>query len=126
MNVSAMSMRHYLPAIAHYSAMKIALAHFTKNLAKTCKNDNIRANAVMPGWIASEQVERILEREMETTGLDRHAVFLKHNEENLEHCTFADRIGEPVEYADVIAFLVSDRASYLNGGWVNVDGGSNF
>jgi len=40
--------------------------------------------------------------------------------------TWADRLGTPAEIADVVAFLLSERASYVNGAWINVDGGSSF
>ncbi len=40
--------------------------------------------------------------------------------------TWADRLGTPEEIANVVAFLLSDKASYVNGAWVNVDGGSSF
>jgi len=65
-NISAMSVRHYHPQLAYYSAQKAALAHFTKNLAREFAHDGIRANAVMPGMIASESVQerqRIAARE---------------------------------------------------------------
>lgn len=123
-NVSAMSIRHYIPQLAHYSAMKIALAHYTKNLARACALDNIRVNGVMPGWIASEQVEQLLQKRIEQSGLGRQETFVEWNKEL--GTTYCPRMGEPEEYADVVAYLVSDRASYVSGVWLNVDGGSDF
>ena len=123
-NVSAMSIRHYIPALAHYSAMKIALAHFTKNLAKEFAPDGIRANAVLPGMIASEPVRARMEESMRTKNKSEREYF---EDANTRHggITFSDRLGTPEEVASVIAFLLSDGASYVNGAWVNVDGGSH-
>ncbi|MGH2728049.1 MAG: SDR family NAD(P)-dependent oxidoreductase, partial [Actinomycetota bacterium] len=123
-NVSAMSIRHFIPALAHYSAMKIALAHFTRNLAREFAREGIRANAVLPGMIASEPVRARVERAMREKGLTEQEYF---EDANARHggLTFADRLGTPEEVAAVVAFLLSDRASYVNGAWVNVDGGSH-
>ncbi len=125
-NVAANSVRHYIPAIAHYSAMKSAIAHYTKNLARECATTRVRINAVMPGFIGSEQVEDILAGLMAEHGIDRQAAFEKLNHEILHTANFTNRIGDPSEYAAAIAFLVSDQASYINGAWLNVDGGSPF
>lgn len=125
-NVSANSSRHYIPELAHYSAMKIALAHFTKNLARQCARTPVRVNAVMPGFIGSEQVEDILAGLMAADDLDRQQAFEKLNHEILHTANWTNRLGDPSEYANVIAFLVSDQASYVNGAWINVDGGSTF
>lgn len=124
-NISAMSVRHYHPQLAYYSAQKAALAHFTKNLAREFAHDGIRANAVMPGMIASEGVQerrRIAARERQMT---EQEYFVDANA-RYGGVTWADRLGTPEEIADVVAFLISDRATYVNGAWVNVDGGSSF
>jgi len=125
-NVCANSIRHYIPAIAHYSAMKIALAHFTKNLSRECATTNVRINAVMPGFIGSEQVDEILKGLMAEHDVDEHGAFEILNRDILHTANFTNRIGDPAEYAAAIAFLVSDQASYINGAWLNVDGGSPF
>ena len=124
-NVSAMSTKHYLPLIAHYSAPKIALAHFTKNLAKEFARQGIRANAVMPGMIESEGVAARKQQRMAERGWTDEEFFENVNE-RYDHCTYADRLGQPEEIADAITWLVSDRASYVNGAWLPVDGGSTF
>lgn len=124
-NVSAMSTKHYLPILAHYSAPKIALAHFTKNLAKEFGARGIRSNAVMPGMIESEGVAERKRQRMAERGWTDEEFFANVNE-RYDHCTYADRLGQPEEIADAITWLVSDRASYVNGAWLPVDGGSTF
>ncbi len=124
-NISAMSARHYLPMLAHYSSQKAALAHLTKNLAREFARDGIRANAVMPGLIGSEGVMRRLDQRKHERGWDEQQVFDAVNDK-YHGVTWADRLGTPGEIGDVVAFLASDRASYVNGALVNVDGGSHF
>jgi 3-oxoacyl-[acyl-carrier protein] reductase len=124
-NVAAMSTKHYLPMIAHYSAPKIALAHFTKNLAKEFGARGVRSNAVMPGMIESEGVAARKRQRMAERGWTDEEFFTNVNE-RYDHCTYANRLGRPEEIADAITWLVSDRASYVNGAWLPVDGGSTF
>ena len=52
------------------------------------------------------------------------AEFFAYVNEKYEHCTWGSRLGQPEEIADAIVWLVSERASYINGVWLNVDGGS--
>ena len=125
-NISAMSVRHWIPRIEHYSAAKAALAHFTKNLAREFAHDGIRANAVMPGWIASESVLRNLEERCKNLGLEQVEEYFPIGNERMHGLTWADRWGTPEEIGNVVTFLASDRASYVNGAQVNVDGGSSF
>jgi len=124
-NISAMSARHHLPMLSHYSSLKAALAHFTKNCAREFAPDHIRSNAVMPGMIASEGVTRRLDERGAELGLDEQAMFERTNDKYLG-VTWWDRLGRPEEIGDVVAFLASPRASYVNGALVNVDGGSIF
>jgi 3-oxoacyl-[acyl-carrier protein] reductase len=103
--------------------MKAALLHVTKNWARDGANAGVRVNAIMPGWVKGEGVEARLAEEAARTGaavvdleaglVGRHAgVFWNR------------RMGLPQDYADAIAFLVSERAAYINGALVPVDGGS--
>ena len=114
-NISAMSVRHWIPRIEHYSAAKAALAHFTKNQAREFAPDGIRTNAVMPGWIASESVVRNLEERCERLGLDTVDDYFPIGNERMNNLTWASRMGTPEEIGNVVSFLASDRASYVNG-----------
>ncbi|MGE0384961.1 MAG: SDR family NAD(P)-dependent oxidoreductase [Gammaproteobacteria bacterium] len=123
-SMSAMSIRHFIPRLAHYSAQKAALAHFTKNLAREYADRNIRANCILPGLIENEQYAVELRRDAAAAGLPVEAYFKQVNE-SWHRPTWSDRVGKPQEIGDVAAFLISDRASYINGAWINVDGGSD-
>ena len=124
-NIAAMSVRHYHPALADYSAQKAALAHFTKNLAREFAPDGIRANAVMPGMIASESVQERMAIAAREKNMTEDEYFTDANA-RYGGVTWASRLGRPREIADVVAFLLSDKASYVNGVWWPVDGGSSF
>ncbi len=122
---SAMSMRHFVPRIAHYSAQKAALAHFTKNVAREFGPQGIRANAVLPGMIVNEQIAEKRHQWMAANDATEHDYFVDANT-RWHQATWGTRLGEPDDIADAVAFLVSDRATYVNGVLLNVDGGSEY
>jgi len=122
---SAMSVRHFAPRLAHYSAQKAALAHFTKNVAREYGPRGLRANAVLPGMIVNEQIAEKRRQWMADTGGTEHDYFVDANK-RWHDLTWGTRLGVPDDVADTIAFLVSERASYINGVLLNVDGGSEY
>lgn len=96
-----------------YGASKAAVIHMTKNAANENGGNGVRVNCISPGWVNTEMFRRILEQYKTTY------------ENPLDNVTFGpmDRPGEPAEMANVVAFLCSDEASYMNGSNVLVDGG---
>jgi 3-oxoacyl-[acyl-carrier protein] reductase len=90
-----------------YSASKAALIAFTKSLAKEMGSRGIRVVAVAPGFIETPMTEGLPEQ------------VKKKYLENIP----LRRFGKPEEVAEVIAFLVSDKASYISGQVIVVDGG---
>ncbi len=87
-----------------YSASKAALINVTKSLGNTLGVKGIRVNSIAPGWIATEMV-------------DPDAT------ENAKDTNPLGRIGKTTEIADVVEFLISEKASYINGTTIVVDGG---
>jgi 3-oxoacyl-[acyl-carrier protein] reductase len=88
----------------NYSAAKGALVAATKAMAQEVAKRNITVNAVAPGFIKSDM----------TSSLD---------EAELKKMVPLGRFGEAEEVADLVAFLVSPKASYITGEVININGG---
>jgi 3-oxoacyl-[acyl-carrier protein] reductase len=91
----------------HYSAAKAGVIGFTKALARETGSLGIRVNAVAPGYIDTEMIDDI--------------PAVKRN----KLCTSISmrRLGKPSEVADAVMFLLSDKASYITGQTLIIDGG---
>lgn len=90
-----------------YSSVKGAQLSFVKGLAKEVAPSGVYVNAVTPGLIDSQMNRQLDESEWR----------------NLEEDIPIGRAGEPVEVADAIEFLLSERASYITGQTIKVNGG---
>ncbi|PNF18567.1 Estradiol 17-beta-dehydrogenase 8 [Cryptotermes secundus] len=91
----------------NYSASKAGVEAFTKTAAKEFGQFGIRCNAVVPGFIRSPMTDAVPEKV-----LQKIIPFIA-----------VRRMGKPEEVAEVIAFLASDRSSYINGASIEVTGG---
>ena len=99
-----------IPSIASYNVSKGGINQLTRVMALALADKGIRVNAVAPGTIA--------------TALARSAVLTSDDAKaRIMSRTPLRRLGEPAEIADVVAFLLSDAASYMTGEVVVVDGG---
>lgn len=109
------------PALLHYAAMKAAIAVFTKGVAKAHGAAGIRANCLAPGAFATEA----LTGTEPVHGGTRDALWRKMRDTYGMKAAL-DRIGHPQEAGELIAFLLSDKAAYLTGALINIDGGTDF
>ena len=91
----------------NYAASKAGIIGFTKSVAKELASRNIRANAVAPGFIAT----------------DMTSVLSDSVKENISTQIPLKRMGTAREVAEVIYFLGSDKSSYITGQVINIDGG---
>jgi 3-oxoacyl-[acyl-carrier protein] reductase len=95
-----------------------ALLNFTKALAHRGLTDGVRVNAVNPGAIATERLQRRIKTVAVEHGLDYEAAA-----KTMVQKLGVARFGTPVEIARAVAFLASAAASYCQGTIIDVDGG---
>lgn len=91
----------------NYSASKAGIIGFTRAMAKECGKYGIRANVVAPGFIETDMTADVSE---------------KRRKQYLGQIPLA-RYGQPENVADLVSFLVSERASYITGQVIGIDGG---
>jgi 3-oxoacyl-[acyl-carrier protein] reductase len=98
---------HGTPGQTNYSASKAGIIGFTRALAREVGGFGIRANVVAPGFISTDMTALMPEK-ARSRALERIPL---------------GRPGSPEEVADLVSFLVSERAGYITGQVLGIDGG---
>ncbi len=121
-NVSSTAAKRPSTAMPHYSVTKAAVLSLSRLVADLYAKDGIRCNAVTPGPTATEAwlgEGGLADQQAERSGRDRELVL-----ESVGAGRPLGRFAEPDEIAAVIAFLCSERASYVTGAAWSADGGT--
>ena len=93
---------------AHYTAAKAGILGFTRHLAKEEAGYGITVNSVCPGLIDTEMVRTTIDDARAKAYADSFPI---------------QRMGQPSEVAELVAFLASDRAAYITGASLDINGG---
>jgi NAD(P)-dependent dehydrogenase (short-subunit alcohol dehydrogenase family) len=105
-----------------YAAAKAALTTYSKGLSKEVGPKGVRVNSVAPGWIETSAAKAMLERLSKQSGSDIETA-RQELMKSLGGIPIG-RPGRPEEVAELVAFLVSDRALSINGSEFVIDGGT--
>lgn len=107
-----------IPNLGISNALRLSLVGWSKTLAREVGKDNITANIVLPGRIATQRITFL-----DVQKAKRENRPVEDVQKESTGSIPVGRYGNPSEYGDVVAFLSSDRASYVTGSVIRIDGG---
>jgi NAD(P)-dependent dehydrogenase (short-subunit alcohol dehydrogenase family) len=106
-----------------YCAAKAGVLSFAKGLSRTYAKEGLLVNTVSPAFIHTPMTDAMMDKRAKETGQSFDDAIVSFLDEKRPYMELKRR-GEPEEVANVIAFLCSDRASFVNGSNYRVDSGS--
>jgi len=115
---TSVSVKQPIPTIALSNVSRVGIIAFIKTLINEISEFNITANIVAPGYIMTERVIELLKDREKREGKEFDTL-LNELSKNIP----VKRIGKPEEFGDLVAFLSSDKAGYINGETILIDGG---
>ncbi|SDG72723.1 SDR family oxidoreductase [Bosea robiniae] len=107
-----------IPRLALSNGIRAAVIGWSKTLASEVAGSGVTVNVVLPGRIHTERVDQLDDAAAARSGGTRDAI-AKASIATIP----AGRYGKPQEFADVVTFLASERASYVTGAKIRIDGG---
>jgi 3-oxoacyl-[acyl-carrier protein] reductase len=116
--ITSVSVKHTLDNMVLSNTTRLGVAGFAKTLANELAPDNILVNVVCPGPTATQRMKDIIATQAEQKELPEAEVA-----QTWTKLIPLGRLGEPAEFGNVVAFLASDRASFITGAVIPVDGG---
>ncbi len=118
-SITSSGVEQPIPNLALSNGIRSAVVGWSKSLANEVAGDGITVNVVMPGRIHTERVDELDAAAAKRTQTDVAEVAVK------SRATIpAGRYGKPEEFADVVTFLASERAGYVTGSRIRIDGGA--
>ncbi|MHB8621360.1 MAG: SDR family oxidoreductase, partial [Chloroflexota bacterium] len=117
-NITSSGVRQPIPGLVLSNAIRAGIVNFAKTLATELGPEKILVNKVAPGRIATDRV-----RELDEAAAHRGGTAVEEVARSMAAAIPAGRYGEPEEFANLVVFLASARASYISGQTIMVDGG---
>jgi 3-oxoacyl-[acyl-carrier protein] reductase len=117
-NVTSITVKQPVEGLMLSNSLRAGVTGFARTLANEVARDGITLNNILPGFSRTQRVEELAKATAEREGISVEEVM------NRQRASIPmGRLGEPREFAAVAAFLASDRASYITGTSIQVDGG---
>lgn len=117
-NVASISVKEPLNYLALSNTIRAAVVTWAKSLANEVASDNITVNSILTGYFDTERIADLNKKKSEQMGIPIDKV-----RSAMEDQVPMKRIGNPKEYGYLVAFLASDKASYITGTNIPIDGG---
>ena len=117
-NVTSIAVKQPVDNLILSNSVRAAVTGFARTLANEVATDGVTVNNILPGYTRTERVEELADATAAREGLTRADVVARFEKEIPMR-----RLGEPREFAALAVFLASERASYITGQSIAVDGG---
>ena len=118
LNITSIAVKQPVDNLILSNSLRAAVTGFARTLANEVATFGVTVNNIMPGYTRTERVEELAGMMAKEEGITP-AEFVARWEKEIP----MRRLGEPREFAALAAFLVSERASYITGTSIPVDGG---
>jgi 3-oxoacyl-[acyl-carrier protein] reductase len=118
LNITSIAVKQPVENLMLSNSLRAGLTGFARTLANEVAAQGITVNNILPGYTRTERLEDLAQMMAEKQGISTAEFSAKWEKE-----IPMGRLGEPREFAALAAFLVSERASYITGTSIQVDGG---
>ena len=118
LNITSIAVKQPVDNLILSNSLRAAVTGFARTLANEVATDGITVNNILPGYTRTERVEELAQQMAQKLGIKPEEFKQKWEQEIPMR-----RLGEPREFAALAAFLVSERAAYITGTSIQVDGG---
>lgn len=119
-NITSISVKEAIESLVLSNSVRMAVIGLEKTLSKEL-GPEIRANTVLPGPHETERIQNLIKQGMERGDFDSYQDGLNFWTEGVP----LERIGDPMELGELVAYLSSDKSSYINGAAIPIDGGAS-
>jgi len=117
--ITSITTKQPVPDLVLSNAVRTAVVGLVRSLANEFGKDGILVNNVGPGYTATDRLKQLAKARSAASGKDEREIFAAWAVDSA-----LGRIGEPREFADTVVWLASERASYITGQTILVDGGA--
>src|SRR6185295_17663298 len=118
LNITSIAVKQPVDNLILSNSLRAAVTGFARTLANEVATEGITVNNILPGYTPTERVEELAQQMAQKLGIKPDEFKNKWEQEIPMR-----RLGEPREFAALAAFLVSERAAYITGTSIQVDGG---
>ncbi len=118
LTVTSLSVKQPIENLLLSNSIRAATVGLTKSLALDLGKEGIRVNSILPGWTETERVTELM-----SARATANSSSVEEEARKQAALSPLGRMGQPEEFANAAAFLVSPAASYITGVMLNVDGG---
>ncbi len=118
-NITSMTVKQPIDQLLLSNSLRLGVVGWAKTLSNQMAKEGILINNVCPGWTLTERVSQLTQARAEANQSSAEA-----EEQAIADSIPMGRLGTPEEFANLVVFLGSERASYITGTSIQVDGGS--